>query len=142
VTLLLDTNVVSEWIKPQPDPNVLEWFANVDEDQTYLSVITFAEIRNGIELMTPGQRRERLTTWLERELSDRFEGRVLAVDRAIAERWGIIAARRSRVRVAIGPLDAFLAATAEEQGHTLVTRNVRHFAALGVPVFNPWTVEP
>src|SRR5438093_1415845 len=73
VTFLLDTNVVSEWVKPEPDPNVVAWLADVDEDRVFLSVVTFAEISRGVELMPAGRRRERLAAWLAAELPARFE---------------------------------------------------------------------
>jgi len=73
VNFLLDTNVVSEWVKPRPNPGVVLWLSNVDEDRVFLSVITLAELRYGIERMSSGERRRRLTGWLEEELPLRFE---------------------------------------------------------------------
>jgi hypothetical protein len=65
VSFLLDTNVISEWVKPQPEPNVVSWLAEADEDRVFVSVISFAEIRRGIGLMATGRRRERLGQWLD-----------------------------------------------------------------------------
>ena len=79
---LLDTNVLSEWVKPQPDRNVVSWLAEVDEDRVFISVISFAEVRRGIELMHGGRRRERLARWLAEELPSRFEQRILPLIRA------------------------------------------------------------
>ncbi|MDQ2900633.1 MAG: PIN domain-containing protein, partial [Acidobacteriota bacterium] len=75
---LLDTNVISEWVKPHPDPNVVAWLAEADEDRVFISVASMAEIRFGIDLMPDGRRQDRLILWLEEELPARFEGRVLA----------------------------------------------------------------
>ncbi|MGH2535423.1 MAG: type II toxin-antitoxin system VapC family toxin [Thermomicrobiales bacterium] len=141
MSYLLDTNVVSEGIKPRAEPTVLAWLDNVGEDGVFLSVATFAEIRNGIELLTPGRRRDRLEGWIE-EIAERFRGRILPIDRHIAEAWGVINVRRRRVGSPIDALDAFFAATAEVHGLTLATRNERDFARLGIDVFNPWMYEP
>lgn len=135
---LLDTNVISEWVKPRPDAGVVAWLAAADEDSLYLSVIAFAEIRLGIALLPPGRGRTQLATWLDQDLDDRFEGRILAIDRSISEAWaGIVA--RGRARGATPPiLDAFIAATALVHGMTVVSRNVRQLERLEVPVLDPW----
>ncbi len=135
---LLDTNVLSEGVKPQPDPNVMSWLDDADEDRVFLSAIIFAEVRRGVELMPAGRRRDRLTDWVTTDLPARFEGRILAVDRRVAETWGIVMARAQRAGTSLGTMDAFFAATAEAHGLTLVTRNVQDFRAAGVPLFNPW----
>jgi len=75
VNFLLDTNVVSEWVKPRPDPGVIRWTESVDEDRVFLSVISFGELRYGAERMAAGARRRRLEEWLQDELPLRFEGR-------------------------------------------------------------------
>ena len=141
MSVLLDTNVVSEGIKPQANPAVLAWLASLDEDRVFLSVVTFAEIRTGIELLPAGRRRARLEAWID-DLAARFEGRILPIDRRIAEAWGVINVRRRRAGSPIGPLDAFVAATAEVHGLSLATRNVRDFGQLGIDVFDPWTYQP
>jgi predicted nucleic acid-binding protein len=138
VRYLLDTNVISEWIKPQPDAGVVAWLAAADEDALHVSVLVFAEIRLGIELLPPGQKRSRLGAWLDDDLAARFEGRIIGVDRRVAEAWGALVAR-GRSRGTPPPvLDAFLAATALVHEMTLVTRNEREVAALDVAVLNPW----
>ena len=93
MSFLLDTNVVAAWIKPQPDRNVVSWLAEVDEDRVFLSVISFAEIRRGVELLPAGRRRERLATWLAEELPERFEERILDIDQQVAGTWGVVMAR-------------------------------------------------
>jgi predicted nucleic acid-binding protein len=125
-------------IKPAPDPSVAAWIRAADEDHLHLSVVTFAEIRRGIERLPHGARRERLRRWLEVELTDRFEGRVLILDRAIAETWGVIMARAEAGGVRPPTMDALLAATAEQRGLTLVTRNVRDLGRAGVAIIDPW----
>jgi toxin FitB len=142
VTFLLDTNVISEWVKPRPNPVVVRWLADADEDRVFMSVASFAEIRHGIERLSDGQRRELLTAWLADELPARFEGRVLAIDRRVAETWGVVLARGQRAGVVVGAMDGFFAATAEAHGLTLVTLNVRDFAKLGVPLLDPSSPPP
>lgn len=138
MSFLLDTNVISEWAKPQPDPRVIEWFSEVDEDRTFLSVASLAEIRCGIDLLPAGKRRDRLAAWLAADLPARFEGRILSIDSRTAELWGALMARTKRTGVTIGTFDASFAATATQHHLTLVTRNLKDFAGLGVPVFSPW----
>jgi toxin FitB len=135
---LLDTNVLSEWVKPRPDPKVVAWLEAADEDRLYLSVATLGEIRRGIELLKPGKRREQLDVWLLADLRDRFEGRILAIDERVAEAWGRIMARAQRQGIGLSAMDPFFAATAEVHRLTLVTRNIRDFTALGVRLLSPW----
>jgi toxin FitB len=138
MTFLLDTNVVSEWIRPQPNANLAAWLDEVDEDRLHVSVATFAEIRHGIEPMARGRRREALMRWLEDDLTDRFADRILAIDRAVAEWWGVIMARAGAAGNAMATMDGFLAATAAAHDLTLVTRDAAGFRGAGVPLINPW----
>ena len=138
MSFLLDTNVISEWIKPQPDRNVVSWLAEVDEDRVFISVISFAEVRHGVELLPVGRRRERLAHWLAEELPERFEGRILVVDQHIAETWGVIMAKGHKAGLTPGSMDAFIAATAAAHNLTLATRNVKDFQRLGIPLLDPW----
>jgi toxin FitB len=135
---LLDTNAVSEWVKPRPNPGVIRWMESADEDRVFLSVITLAELRYGVERMPDGARRNRLEGWLQQELPLRFEGRILPVDDKIADTWGKAVSRNEAAGRPISAMDAFLAATAEVHRLTLVTRNVGHFPLLK-SLLNPWT---
>jgi predicted nucleic acid-binding protein len=123
VNFLLDTNVISEWVKPEPDRHVGTWLSEADEDRVFVSVISFSEIRRGIELMVAGRRRERLAQWLAEELPPRLEDRILAIDRRVADIWSVVTARSEKKAHAMGSMDAFVAATAEARELTLVTRN-------------------
>jgi toxin FitB len=138
VSYLLDTNAISEWQKPRPNSGVTTWMASTDEDELFLSVVTLAELRYGVERMTTGARRRRYEKWLEHELPLRFEGRVLSVNPGIADAWGRTVARCASVGRPISAIDGFLAATAEVHGLTLVTRNVQHFTVLQT-ILNPWS---
>ena len=93
MNFLLDTNVVSEWTKPRPDSGVVDWLAQIDEDAVFLSVVTFAELRHGIERLPASKRRKQLDEWLRGELPLRFEQRILQVDGAVADEWGRLVAR-------------------------------------------------
>jgi hypothetical protein len=117
---------------------VIAWSADVDEDRVFLSVITVAELRYGIEKMASGSRRSRLAEWLEEELPLRFEGRILGIDPPTADRCGKLVAdsedRGRRMEV----MDAFLAATAEVHQLTIVTQNTSDFEFVSAEVLNPW----
>ncbi|MFY9659414.1 MAG: type II toxin-antitoxin system VapC family toxin [Terriglobales bacterium] len=138
VGFLLDTNAVSEWVKPRPNPGVIDWMEMADEDRIFISVISLAELRYGVERMAAGRRRSQLERWLQDELPLRFESRVLPVDNTVAEAWGRTVSRAEAAGRPIGAMDAFLAATAETHQLTLVTRNVSDFPLLKA-VLNPWT---
>jgi predicted nucleic acid-binding protein len=138
LSYLLDTNVISEWVRPRPDAGVITWLAEVDEDRVYLSVVTLAELRHGIERMDDGSRKRRLDSWLSDELPLRFESRVLPIDEDVADAWGRIVAARATMGRPIGAMDAFIAATAKAHGLTLVTRNTADFDASLETIVNPW----
>lgn len=135
---LLDTNAISEWVKPRPDPGVVRWFDQVDENRTYLSVITLGEIRKGVERLADGRRRDRLDRWLSDELSDRFGDRILPVTTAVADQWGHLLAHAETAGTKIGGIDALIAATALVHSLQVVTRNIAHFQPTGVHLLRPW----
>jgi predicted nucleic acid-binding protein len=138
MSFLLDTNAVSEWTKPRPNPGLIGWMESIDEDRVFISVITLAELRYGVERLAVGARRRRLEAWLGHEVPLRFEGRILPVDANVAEAWGKTVSRSDTAGRPIGAMDAFLAATAEFHHLTLVTRDVSDFKLLKA-VLNPWT---
>lgn len=135
MSFLLDTNVVSELVRSRPDRRVVEWIQGVPDGALYLSVLTLGEIRNGIEGLPAGHRKERLTLWLERELPAWFEDRLLTVTAAIAHRWGRLVAAAGRPVPAI---DSLLAATALGHGLRLATRNEADFRFPELAIVNPW----
>ncbi len=138
MSYLLDTNVVSEWTKPRPNPGLVEWLKDVDEDGVFLSVVTFAELRHGIERLAEGARRKKLDEWLRSELPLRFEGRIALVDGAVADECGRLVARCETGGRPIHAMDALIAATAQVHGLTLVTRNVSDFQFSLKSILNPW----
>ncbi len=138
MNLLLDTNVLSEVQRPAPSPKVLAWLDTIDEDRAFISVALIAELRRGIALLEDGRRRSALAAWLAHDLPERFAERVLPINQPVAERWGDLMAQSRKSGVALSVMDGFSAATALANDLTLVTRNVKDFAAFGVPLLNPW----
>ena len=138
MNFLLDTNVVSEWVKPRPNTGIVAWLAEADEDRVFISVVTLAELRYGIERMPAGHRRSRLDAWLRDELPPRFEKRILSIDETVADVWGKVLRRSEKAAQPISAMDAFIAATAEVHGLTLVTRNAADFKAAIHAILNPW----
>jgi predicted nucleic acid-binding protein len=135
---LLDTNCISELVRPKPEQRVIDWMEAADEGILYLSVLTLGEIRKGLAGLPQGKHRTRLETWLEVHLQARFAGRIVPIDAAIADRWGSIAAGARRKGKALPVIDGLLAATALHHNLTVVSRNARDFAHAQVQVLNPW----
>lgn len=139
MSFLLDTNVVSEWARPHPNPGVVQWLGEVDQAEVFISVVTFAELRHGVERLPAGARRRRLDEWLGAALPRRFEERIIGVDGIIADEWGRVVARREAGGRPISAMDALLAATARAHELTLVTRNVADFRPSVESLLNPWS---
>ena len=135
---LLDTNCISELVRPQPDPRVVEWMEAANEAMLYLSVLTIGEIRKGLAGLVQGKRRTHLETWLEVDLQARFAGRILPIDAAIANRWGLIAAEAKGRGKALPVIDGLLAATALHHNLTVISRDTSDFTNAQVQVLNPW----
>ena len=133
---LLDTNVVSELFKKSPNPHLVRWLGDTRQDSLFLSVLTIGEIRKGVETMMQGSRKASLVRFLDKDVQEQFEQRILPVDVAVAEAWGTLEARAGRP---LSTVDALLAATAMVHNLTLVTRNVRDFTFTTVNVLNPWS---
>ena len=136
---LFDTNTISEALKPTPNPSVIEWLDNAPTEATYISVLTLGEVRKGIERLAIGTRHHRLRRWLEVDLLEQFEHRILPIDLEVADRWGrLIAQQAGKPRP---PIDCLLAATALAHGLTLVTRDTDLVGIPGLEIFNPWAVN-
>jgi len=138
MSYLLDTNVVSETIRRQQNKLVIGWLEQIPAEALFVSVLTLGELRKGIERLADKKRREKLRLWLEHELPAWFEGRVLHVDLAVAERWGRLLAEVGR---SFPTIDSLLAATALHYELRLVTRNARDFDYPGLEVINPWQLS-
>ena len=135
---LLDTNCISELVRLKPERRVMEWMEAADERLLYLSVMTLGEIRKGVARLAQSKRRTHLETWLEVDLQARFSGRMIPIDSAIADRWGLLAAEAKRKGKALSVIDSLLAATALHHNLTVVSRNADDFTTTQVQVLNPW----
>jgi predicted nucleic acid-binding protein len=139
VSFLIDTNVLSEARRPEPNRGIIEWLDRLDEDRAFISVISLAEIRRGVALMDKGRRRDALAEWLTRDLAERFAGRILAVDESIAFACGDLMAEAKRRGIGLASMDGLLAATAFVHDLTFVTRNLRDFQDFDLKLLDPWT---
>jgi predicted nucleic acid-binding protein len=139
LSFLLDTNVISESARPRPDTGVMDWLDTTDEEQLFLSVVSLAELRHGIERLSDGKRKAALDVWLTEQLAPRFEGRLLHVDAETADQWGRVVARGQAAGRPMGAMDAFIAAHARQHDLVLVTRNVTDFADAGVRLRHIWS---
>ena len=138
---LIDTNIPSEMTRRDPDPRVQAWVAAADRSKSHISVITVGEIRKGFTILRDDPRRQRFEQWLARDLEVWFKSRILPVSKVIAERWGVLAGERQLQGRPLNSADGLIAATALEHDLTVVTRNVRDFADLGVSIINPWEAQ-
>jgi toxin FitB len=136
LSFLVDTNVLSELAKPNPDGKVVAWLRE-NELKLYVSTITIGELRKGIESLPKGKRKASLQTWLT-GICQRMEGRMLSFNIATAHVWGQLVARWEKSGHSVPALDSQLAATASRHGLTMVTRNVDDFKHTGVKLLNPF----
>lgn len=135
---LLDTCLLSELRKPEPDPGVVAWVSDIDESRLFVSVLSLGEIQKGVAKLENGRRKNAFQHWLEHDLLTRFGGRILPLDLDMALEWGLTsAANESRGKPA-PVVDALLAVTAIARNLTLVTRNDKDFAGFPVKIVNPW----
>lgn len=138
MAFLLDTCVLSELVKPRPDAGVLAWLEEAGEARLHLSVVTLGELEKGIARLPASARRTRIERWVRRDLAARFEGRVLDVDRAVAERWGAIAGASEARGVPLPVIDALIAASALTHDLEVVTRNTADLERCGARCVDPW----
>lgn len=135
---LLDTCLISELVRPRPEPKVAAWLAEQRESTLFLSVLTVGEIEKGAAKLHDADRAERIRRWLRQDVQFRFSGRILPIDREVATRWGRLMGEAQRQRVTLPVIDALLAATALVYDLVLVTRNVADLERAGVRVLCPW----
>jgi len=136
---LLDTNIVSELLRPSPDPAVETWIGDRRATDLYFSAIGEAELRYGVAVLPAGRRRTALASAIEAILREDFSDRVLPFDREAARDYADIAAMRRAAGRTVPPTDCQIAAIARSRGMAVATRNVRDFENIGIEVIDPWT---
>jgi predicted nucleic acid-binding protein len=135
---LLDTNVLSELRRPNPEPKVLAFVSGQSLDQLYISVVTLAEIRFGIELVSEPARRIALNEWLSQKVRPMFYQRVLPITEEVMLKWRLLVEEGRKAGHTFSQPDLIIAATAIHYGHTVVTRDRNEYERALVPVLNPW----
>ena len=135
---LLDTCVISELAKPEPDNRVISWIIKNDEDNFYLSSLTFGELYKGISKLADSKRKNRLYSWVEKELKERFKNKILDIDLSVAYLWGNMEGRLEAKGIVLPAIDSLIAATGIAYDLTIVTRNVADMKESGVRIINPW----
>lgn len=135
---LLDTCLVSELVKKEPNPAVVSWLDEQDEQKLFLSVLNLGELQKGISKLPDGTKKEELQAWVTLDLAERFTGRVLEIDQETALCWGRLQGEAEQAGEKLPVMDSLIAATAAAHGLVVVTRNVRDIERCGVRVCNPW----
>lgn len=138
MTVLVDTNVLSELLRPQPEPAVLAWFAGQNADSVCVSTVTQAEMLLGVQLLAPGKRRQTLERAMKALFAEEFAGRILTFDSGAAEAYATIVVERRRRGRPISQFDAQIAAIAHSRRASLATRNVADFRDCGLVLIDPW----
>jgi hypothetical protein len=138
---LLDTNVLSELRRPRPEPKVLAFIAAQPLDCLFVSSVTLAEIRFGIELVTDAGKRAELNDWLTHKVRPMFDQRVLPVTEDIMFKWRLLVEDGRKAGHTFSQPDLIIAATALEQGLTVVSRDISDYERARVPVLNPWSTD-
>jgi hypothetical protein len=136
--IVLDTNVLSEGLRPQPSAKVLRWMQSEPVTRLFTTTITESELFYGAALLSAGRRRQALEAVITQLLATRFTGRILPFDSAAAREFADIAAGRRRIGRPIGEADARIAAIARSRGAALATRNVGDFVNCGIDLIDPW----
>jgi predicted nucleic acid-binding protein len=135
---LLDTNVISEAVRPRPDARVLHWLSNQRAHDLFISALTIGEIATGVLRLPKGARKQKLERWLEVDVPKHFAGRILPIDTAAARQWAILAAEATKTGRPASSVDLLLLATAAANHLTFVTRNTKETTNRGIAVLNPW----
>ncbi|MCL2661623.1 MAG: type II toxin-antitoxin system VapC family toxin [Acidobacteriaceae bacterium] len=140
--ILLDTNVVSEPIRPKPDPGVLAWIDAQYVETLYLATISLAELRYGLAVHPDGKKKEIVRQKLERLMLPLFKGRILPFDVPASEAYAELRSAAEKKGKAIGDSDGYIAATALANGLAVASRDTKPFEAMGIKVINPWAYAP
>jgi len=139
---LLDTCVISELIKKQPSPNVVEWIADIDEANLFISVLTIGEIHKGIEKLPTSKKKDKLHKWVNIDLKERFNNKIIDIDLHTATTWGKVQAKSEVLGQALPAIDGLIASTGIAHDLIVVTRNIKDMEVSGVSLLNPWESTP
>ena len=139
---LLDTCVISELFKKQPDLNVVEWVSNIDETNLFISVLTIGEIHKGIEKLPASKKKDKLHKWVNIDLKERFNNRIIDIDRHVVTTWGKVQARSEFLGQALPAIDGLIASTGIAHDLIVVTRNTKDMEISGVTLLDPWEATP
>lgn len=135
---LLDTNIVSETVRPKPEPKVLGWLERQNPSELFLAAMTIGELMRGARKVKDEQRRQTFEKWIDEDLSQQFEGRILSFDDRAARTWGRLMGDGDRNGLTPPAADAQIAAVALDHDLILVTRNVKDFKRFALDISNPW----
>ena len=135
---LLDTCLISELVKKEPNPAVVAWLDAQDEQTLFLSVLTLGELQKGISKLPDGSKKVELQAWVSHDLVERFGGRILSVDQETALYWGRLQGETECKGEKLPVMDALIAASAGVHGMLVVTRNAKDLERCGAQVCNPW----
>lgn len=135
---LLDTCLISELVKKEPNPAVVSWLDEQDEQKLFLSVLNLGELQKGISKLPDGTKKDELQAWVVLDLVERFTGRILDLDLETALCWGRLQGESEQAGEKLPVMDSLIAATAAAHGLIVVSRNVKDIERCGVRVCNPW----
>jgi predicted nucleic acid-binding protein len=138
MSYLLDTCVLTEFARQQPDPQVLNWMQRVDRDGLYMSVISVGEIQRGIERLPDSTRKDQLLDWVYHGLLERLKDHILPLDTVTLTLWGSLTAWKETNGQPMGTLESLIAASALRHNLILATRYVKEYFRSGVQIVNPW----
>jgi len=138
VKYLLDTCLISELVKKEPNAAVLCWLEEQDEQRLFISVLVLGELNKGVAKLASGDRKQALLSWVEHDLAERFEGRIVGLDLETAILWGRMQGEAEKAGEKLPVMDSLIAATALRNGFTVVTSNIRDMRCCGASVLNPW----
>lgn len=136
MTYLLDTNIISEIVKPEPNAHVISWLVSIHIMHFFISALTIGEIKKGVEKLPDSQKRQKIIKWLEIDLPKQFIGRIINIGAEVADKWGYISSKTN-----IHAIDGLIAASALVHNKKLVTRNIKDFLTVpGLELINPWEI--
>ena len=138
MNFLVDTCVISELGKKEPNPNVVSWIRSCPEEKLFLSSLTFGELQKGVSKLGPSNKKNELQYWINIKLLNRFTGRIIPIDSTVAQKWGQLQAKAEQMGNPMPALDGLIAATALTHNLTVLTRNVQDMTSSGAEIVNPW----